>query len=207
MDFPGPFALIGNGKTPTHATIITKLKSIQTFLCVDGGADNLIKLGYKPNILLGDLDSINKNINEYNCQIVSLKSQVKNDMEKSLEWCVKHNIEILDLIGFSGGRDDQNIANLYIMKKFSNKIKMRMYTNHSIIYCINQHINIKTKLGQTISIFSFNDSTIISTTGLKYPLKQSKLNSPSHGISNISLGDHFTIQPSDWVLVFVNHIV
>ena len=31
MNFPGPFALIGNGKTPTHATIITKLKSIKTF--------------------------------------------------------------------------------------------------------------------------------------------------------------------------------
>ncbi len=207
MNFSGPFALIGNGKIPTHATTITKLKSMQTFLCVDGGADKLIKLGFKPNIILGDLDSINKNKNDYNCQIVSLKSQVKNDMEKSLEWCINHNIEILTLIGFSGGRDDQNITNIYIMKKFSDKIKMMMYTNHSIIYCINQHTKIRCELGQTISIVSFNNNTKVATTGLKYPLKQSKLNSPSHGISNISLGDHFTIQSSDWVLVFVNHIV
>ena len=43
MNYKQPCALIGNGSNPTHPTVKDRLKSIKTFLCVDGGADKLIK--------------------------------------------------------------------------------------------------------------------------------------------------------------------
>ena len=37
---------------------------INTFFCVDGGADKLIEMVYKPNLILGDLDSIGDKKNQ-----------------------------------------------------------------------------------------------------------------------------------------------
>ena len=40
---------------------LKKLKNSGTIVALDGGANKLIKLGFKPHIILGDLDSIKKN--------------------------------------------------------------------------------------------------------------------------------------------------
>lgn len=206
MNYKGPYALFGNGPDPTHPIIKDRLKSIKTFFCVDGGADKLLKRGYTPDIILGDMDSIVQKESQYNCKIVPLKDQSKSDMEKSLSWCVKNEIKELDLFGFSYGRDDQHLANLLIMKNYSDKIKMKMYTDNSLIICINEHTNFASKSDQKISLFSFNKDTKITTTGLKYTLNNSGLSSPSHGISNSAKGSSFSVHPSDWVWVIMNYM-
>ena len=78
-----PHALFGNGPKPTHPIAKERLKFINTFFCIDGGADKLVEMGYSPDLILGDLDSINKK-NKYNCDIIYLEDQAKNDLEKSI---------------------------------------------------------------------------------------------------------------------------
>ena len=60
MKYESPYALFGNGSNPRHPIVKDRLKSINTFFCVDGGADKLITMGYTPDVILGDLDSIDK---------------------------------------------------------------------------------------------------------------------------------------------------
>jgi len=206
MKFSGTLVLFGNGEIPTHPIVVRKLKLFNTFLCTDGGADKLLQMGFSPDVILGDMDSISKNKSDYNCETIFLEDQSKSDLEKSLEWCIDNDIKELSLIGFSGGRDDQHFVNLHIMKHFAKKIKMTMYTDHSIIRCINQHMRLDSRKGQTVSIVALNDKTKIKTTGLEYSLNQSGLASSSHGISNTAVGQNFTVHPSDWVWVFTNHM-
>ena len=178
MKYKSPYALFGNGSNPTHPIVKDRLKSINTFFCVDGGADKLITMGYTPDVILGDLDSIDKEKKIYNSTIVHLEDQSKNDLEKSISWCVNQGIKELELFGFSYGRDDHHLANLFIMKNFSDKVKMKMYTDKSLIFCINEHSTFLSEANQTVSIFTFNKKTTITTTGLKYALKNSPLSSP-----------------------------
>ncbi len=206
MKYKYPHALFGNGPSPTHPIVKDRLKSINTFFCVDGGADKLITIGYTPDVILGDLDSINEEKRIYNSAIVHLEDQSKNDLEKSMSWCVNQGIERLELFGFSNGRDDHHLASLFIMKDFSNKVKMKMYTDNSIIFCINEHSTFSSKANQIVSIFTFNKKTIITTTGLKYKLKNSPLTSPSQGISNLATGSSFSVSPSDWTFIIVNYM-
>ena len=206
MKYKSPYALFGNGSKPTHPTVKDRLKSINTFFCVDGGADKLITMGYTPDIILGDLDSIDKENKNYNSTIVYLEDQSKNDLEKSISWCLNQGIEELELFGFSYGRDDHHLANLFIMKNFSDRIKMKMYTDKSLIFCIDKHSTFVSKANQIVSIFTFNEKTTITTTGLKYPLKNSPLTSPSQGISNLTTGSGFSVDPSDWTFIIINYI-
>ena len=201
-----PHALFGNGPSPTHPIIKDRLKSINTFFCVDGGADKLINMGYTPDFILGDLDSIAKKKILYNSTMVYLEDQSKNDLEKSISWCVKQGIEELELFGFSYGRDDHHLANLLIMKDFSNKLKMKMYTDKSLIFCINKHSTFSSKANQTVSIFTFNKKTTITTTGLKYTLNNSPLTFSSQGISNLATGSSFSVTPSDWTFIIINYM-
>ena len=206
MKYKSPYALFGNGSNPKHPTVKDRLKSINTFFCVDGGADKLITMGYTPDIILGDLDSIDKENKNYNSKIVYLEDQSKSDLEKSISWCVNQGIEELELFGFSYGRDDHHLANLFIMKNFSDRIKMKMYTDKSLIFCINKHSTFLSEANQTVSIFTLSEKTLITTTGLKYPLKNSPLTSPSQGISNLTTGSGFSVDPSDWTFIIINYM-
>ena len=206
MKYKYPHALFGNGPVPTHPIVKDRLKLINTFFCIDGGADKLITMGYTPDFILGDLDSIDKKRTFYNSTIVYLEDQSKNDLEKSISWCVNQGIKELELFGLSYGRDDQHLANLFIMKDFSDKIKMKMYTDKSLIICINEHSTFSSKVNQSVSILTFNKKTTITTTGLKYALEDSPLTSSSQGISNLATGSSFSVRPSDWTLIIINHM-
>ena len=205
MKYKYPYALFGNGPKPTHPAIKRRLNLINTFFCVDGGADKLIEMGYKPNLILGDLDSIDKRKNKYGCDIIFLEDQAKNDLEKSISWCIDQGIKELELFGFSHGRDDHHLANILIMKDFSSKVKIKMYTNNSLLLFVNKYFTFSSNPNQKISIISFNQETKITTTGLKYSLQNSSLISPSHGISNIATGTNFTVKPTDWILVIIHY--
>ena len=206
MDLIKPIVLFGNGDLPVHSVSREKLQEAATLICVDGGADKAISLGLEPDIILGDLDSIVKDEKRYQCPAIPLKDQSRNDLEKSLEWCIKQNISEIDLIGFSGGRDDQYLATMEITKKFINEIRMTLYTNFSVIYLINQYTEIQSEPGQIISIASFYPETKITTEGLKYSLNSSALLSPSNGISNIALKNSFKIHTDNWIFIFKNHM-
>ena len=206
MKYKSPYALFGNGPSPLHPIVKDRLKSINTFFCVDGGADKLITMGYTPDVILGDLDSIDKEKKIYNSTIVYLEDQSKNDLEKSISWCVNQGIDELELFGFSYGRDDHHLANLFIMKNFSDRLKMKMYTDKSLIFCINKHSTFLSKENQTVSIFTFNEKTTITTTGLKYAIKNSTLASPSQGISNLTTGSSFSVDPSAWTFIIINYM-
>ena len=119
---------------------------------------------------------------------------------------MNQGIKELELFGFSYGRDDHHLANLFIMKNFSDRIKMKMYTDKSLIFCINKHSTFLSEANQTVSIFTFNKKTTITTTGLKYPLKNAPLSSPSQGISNLSTGSGFSVDPSDWTFIIINYM-
>ena len=71
--------------------------------------------------------------NKYSCDIIFLEDQTKNDLEKSISWCIDEGIKELELFGFSNGRDDHHLANILIMKDFSTRVKIKMYTNNSLL--------------------------------------------------------------------------
>ena len=116
-----PVILIGNGEAPTHPTTLKVIEDANTIICIDGGTDKLLDLGYKPNIILGDLDSLALDSEDYNCKVINLNDQSKNDLEKGLEWCLDNEIQKVSLVGFSGLRDDHGTATLSLLDPFQNK--------------------------------------------------------------------------------------
>ena len=201
-----PIILFGNGEIPYHPIALNKIKGVGTIICVDGGADKLIKLGFKPTCIIGDLDSLSNKPENYGCEFIALTEQSKNDLEKGLEWCLDKGIKEIILVGFSGLRDDHHTAALFALKSFSEKIDITMLTNHSAVRCIKGTSKFKVAKGQLISILASQPDTLIRTTGFEYELSNEKLLSPGNGISNIAISNHIEIDSNDWVWIFINHL-
>ena len=203
--FKGPFVLFGNGESTTHKIPTEILKNAGAILCTDGGADKLMRLGLQPDFILGDMDSLSLDRNEYNCDYIELMDQSKTDLEKSLEWCCENNITELSLVGFSGEQDDHNMAALWTLVSFSEKMDHSFYSNYSLIKCVKGDATLNSLTGQTISIIPARENIEISADGLKYPLNKSILNPPSFGTRNSATVDHFSIQTNGLVWVFLNY--
>ena len=204
LQFKTPIILFGNGVIPKHPVVLNKISKAKSILCVDGGADKLEKIGHYPDLILGDLDSLIDQPEKYECDVIHLDDQSKTDLEKSLEWCFKRGIKDLSLVGFSGGRDDHNVAVLWTLLSYAHRMNLVFYSNYSTVECAKDDASFNTFPGQIISIIPTNKNTIITTQGLKFPLNNSSLNSPGHGISNVAEGDQCTIQSTEWVWVFFN---
>ena len=200
-----PFTIYGNGQIPNHQIPLNKLKKSGTIISIDGAADKLKSLKLDSHIILGDLDSLKKSKSDYKCFVYELKDQSKSDLEKSLNWCIRKRINTVSLIGFSGGRFDHELTSLLLLEYFSDKIQLNYYSDHCEIHSFSGFKTFDSFKGQIISIFSLNLKANISTSGLKYNLKNDLLNSPSNGVSNVSMKEKFSIESTSSIFVIQNY--
>ena len=56
--------IIANGQFPFHDIPLTILSNTDFIISCDGATDLLLK-GYKPNLIIGDLDSISENLENF----------------------------------------------------------------------------------------------------------------------------------------------
>lgn len=171
--------IIANGKSPTNKVVDYFFKkSFNTIICADGGANSAKKLGIIPDYIIGDLDSIDKSVLKYfhkKSRIIQIKRQNDTDVEKCLKFAIKNKFSEVILLGVTGDRLDHTICNLGIIVKFFNKIKMLLVAENSFLIPINSETTIKSKIGETISLYAFNALTRITSSGLKYKLIETQL--------------------------------
>lgn len=171
--------IIANGKSPTNKVVDYFCnKSFNTIICADGGANSAKKLGIIPDYIIGDLDSIDKSVLKYfhnKSRIIQIKRQNDTDVEKCLKFAIKNKFSEVILLGVTGDRLDHTICNLGIIIKFFNKIKMLLVAENSFLIPINSETTIKSKIGETISLYAFNALTRITSSGLKYKLIETQL--------------------------------
>ncbi|NOZ03013.1 MAG: thiamine diphosphokinase [FCB group bacterium] len=199
-----PVVLLANGPFPTHPAPLNILTKAGTLICTDGSADKLVKWGRQPHIVIGDMDSvINK---DYDSSVVWVPTpdQSLTDFEKALIWCIDHKIAALTALGIFGSREDHSLANLFLLARYHDQLALEFVTDHTTIVCMCGTQTFDSFAGQTVSLLPVAP-TSITTSGLKYALRDSPLKNVSQGVSNVSLGSRFTIASSGKLWVFRSH--
>ena len=171
--------ILANGRTPAK-TVINYLREIgySPLFCADGGADSAMKHGIIPEFIIGDLDSIKKETLKYfsgKSGIIQIKRQNDTDVEKCLKFAVRKKYNEAVLLGAIGDRLDHSFCNLGIVIKFFNAVKIRIISDKSILTPYTGNVELKTIMGETISLYGFNERTKITASGLKYPLNKTSL--------------------------------
>ena len=86
-------------------------------ICVDSNLSFFKELDVEPDVIIGDLDTVEINTTSPNSTIVNEENQNKTDLEKSLDYCIAQKIKNIYIIGATGERDDHNLANILIAQQ------------------------------------------------------------------------------------------
>lgn len=185
--------IIANGKITDFDKIKTYIKSDDFIICADGGCDYAEKLGVKPDILIGDMDSVkNKSVDTE--KMVFPEKKDLTDGEIVLEYAIRRNFDEIVLLGFTGGRADHLLTNIMLLAKYPDK-RITVVDEYSEIIFAKSENTVCAAPGSIISIIPINgDLAGVSTEGLYYPLDNETLYfGEGRGVSNVMLSDECRI--------------
>jgi thiamine pyrophosphokinase len=195
-------SLIINGEFPTSKEIMNQIKSSEIIIAIDGATNTLIDCGIIPTVSIGDFDSIDMSNKKKVSQLIYKEDQNKTDLEKTLDWCIENNYLSLSIFGISGKSEDHFLGNFFAINEYCDTISCTIYTDYSTITpCIGKTVFNSFK-GETVSIISFESNNKVNSTDLKYPLDSYKLSPSPRALRNQSLGNNFTIESSEKLMVF-----
>ncbi len=184
-------------------------------LCADGGALQARALGYKPQAIIGDLDSLPAE------QLAAFQAggaeilrhppdKDETDLELALQHCLRIGAAAVTIIGGLGGRLDQTVANIFLLclpELSALPIEHVDGDQATRLLAPGRH-PIAGQIGDTISLIPIASAARgISARGLKYPLRRETLSmGPARGISNVMLADEAHIEFQSGLLLLVHTI-
>ena len=198
-------SVILNGQMPTDDDIINQITNSDYIIAVDGSANKLFDLEIIPDVIIGDLDSL-QNINNKNIELVKTPNQNKTDFRKTLEWCIEKNILNISIFGISGESEDHFLGNYYTLSDFGEKISWKAFTDFSVISPCMGNKKFESFKGQKVSLFCMKGSSTVNSENLEYPLQSYHLKPSDDAVRNLSLEDHFTIESTTTILVFRSRV-
>ena len=198
-------SVILNGQMPANDTIINQITNSDYIIAVDGSANKLFDLEIIPDVIIGDLDSL-QDISNKNIELVKTPNQNKTDFRKTLEWCIEKNILNISIYGISGESEDHFLGNYYTLSDFGEKISWKAFTDFSVISPCIGNKKFESFKGQKVSLFCMKGSSIVNSENLEYPLQSYHLKPSDDAVRNLSLEDHFTIESTTTILVFQSRV-
>ena len=198
-------SVILNGQMPTDDTIINQITNSDYIIAVDGSANKLFNLEINPDVIIGDLDSL-QNIKNKDIELVETPDQNKTDFRKTLEWCIEKNILNISIFGISGESEDHFLGNYYTLSDFGEKISWKVFTDFSVISPCVGNKKFESFKGQKVSLFCMKGSSTINSENLEYTLESYHLKPSDDAVRNLSLEDHFTIESTTTILVFQSRV-
>lgn len=203
--------ILANGEFPSHPVPLEILKRAEFIICCDGAADSLLSEGMEPDLIIGDLDSLNKqNKDRFNDRVILIPEQETNDLTKAFEHSLSLNPSSITILGATGKREDHTIGNISLLSLFGEKtdVPLSMVSDYGVFTPIFNTTNFNSKKGDRVSLFSLDCNIEIESDGLDYPLKDVKFDSWWKATLNIASGDNFTIsfpKGGGRVIVFTTH--
>lgn len=162
-------------------------------ICADGGVQHALAWGLIPDVVIGDLDSLDGDLQAWlegeGCQVlVHPTHKDETDLELALRYAINHGADEILILGALGGRIDQTLANVLLLALPELEgVKTRIVAGDQEMFLIQGQALIEGQVGDTVSLLPVaGDVTGITTEGLEYPLQRGTLKfGPALGVSNV----------------------
>ncbi|MGN0542403.1 MAG: thiamine diphosphokinase [Acutalibacteraceae bacterium] len=160
-------------------------------IAADGGYKYLKQAGIKPDIVIGDFDSLGKEPEGE--KIIRLKPEKDvTDTYAAVSEGIKCGYSRFNIYGALGGRIEHTLANIQLIASLSEKnMQASIFDGSTVITAITAGtLRFDSAYNGYISIFAHSDKcTGVCLRGLKYPLENAELsNMFPLGVSNEFLG-------------------
>jgi len=200
--------IISNGDLK-DIDILKYYNNVDVVICADGGARHLYNRNLKPDIIIGDLDSLDGRILESykNLAVKFEKHPTRKNMtdtELSINYAINIGAREIVLLGATGNRLDHSIANVLILYRLAyENVNMTIIDSHNEIFVVKNILKLRKKEGYFISIIPLVDSKV-TLKGFEYNTNslEFKLGS-TLGISNRIIDEEGLIQVDSGICLVI----
>ena len=170
-------------------------------ICCDGGVRHLQKTGIQPDVIIGDMDSIDPDqLESYSRQGVKIIKHPANkdytDTELALDYAINLKPAAIYIWAALGGRIDHTLSNVFLLEKGKTvSIATYLIDEYCEAFLLNGNVTFSKSAGQTVSLIALSPQVEgITLRGFQYSLDDATLRmGESRCISNIIKEDNATV--------------
>ncbi len=201
--------ILSNGSVKDYTFLQSLVSGTDFFICADGGGMHAYNMGLTPDVLIGDFDSISKEVLNYfrekSSQIISCPSEKdETDTQLAVEYAVSKGASEICMTGSIGSRLDHTYANVGLLVWLLGKgVKGCIKDSSNEVFVTDRYIRLEGKPGDEVSLLALTSRVSgIYTKGLQYKLEDDQLyiDSP-RGISNVFTAAEAEITISEGLLL------
>lgn len=185
-------AVIAYGENINSEELIREIESSDYIICADGGGEMAYRSGIVPHYLIGDFDSINKDVLDFfkkkSVEVIRYQRDKDfTDTELSVYKALEIGCMEISIIAGVGSRIDHSLGNIGLLHLISKKgAKGYIVSKNSCIYLCKDNIQLRGSIGDTVSIIPLlGNAKGINSSGLKFELNNTNIDfGRPIGISN-----------------------
>ena len=204
--------IFANGELPDLHKARLLIQKQDYIICADGGIRHAQALGVSPDLILGDMDSAEKDqLQKFQDAKISIElfPQDKNetDLELALKRALAWGPEKIVIMAALGGRLDQTLANITLLTDPRlSLIDVRLDDGVEEIFFCRDQVRVRGRRGELVSLIPWGSAVSeIKTEGLKWALNAETLYPErTRGISNELLGKSAFISIGSGLLLVVH---
>jgi len=204
--------IFANGNLPDLERARSVLHPDDTLLCADGGTRHALALGLQPDLVVGDLDSLDKS-EWQRLESAGIPIELfphdkdETDLELALGRALEMGPDSLVIVGALGLRIDHTLANLGLLSDPRlAALDARLDDGvEQALFCRTQ-IQLEGVKGDTVSLIPWGVPALdVQTEGLQWPLRGETLHpDKTRGISNKMQGTTARIRVGSGLLLVVH---
>lgn len=185
-------------------------------IAIDGGLEAVNRLHLFPTHIIGDYDTVSKEILEKyvsskQCEIIKLNPEKDlTDTQAAIEKAIELGASYIEIIGGTGTRLDHTFANIHTLQLMLGKCKEAVITNeNNRIRLVDNNfiINKNEQYGKYVSFLPLTEKVEgITLKGFKYPLESFEFNvrkTLSLGVSNEIVDEKASVSVKSGILIMI----
>jgi thiamine pyrophosphokinase len=204
--------IFANGELPDLHKARALIQQDDYIICADGGTRYALALNLKPDLIIGDMDSAEKEqLQNLKNAEVSIELFPHDKNETDLELAIHRAIELdpkqIIIVAALGGRLDQTIANITLLTDPRlATLDVRLDDGVEEIFLCRDQAQVHGRAGNIVSLIPWGGAvTEVQTMNLKWPLhKETLYPDRTRGISNQMLGHSASISIGSGFLLIVH---
>lgn len=193
--------IVLGGDVPSETLLTEQMDKAQLTIAADSGLDAYLRYGKMPNILLGDMDSVDEAAKAQYEKCggrMQVYPRMKDDTDgvAALDYAMAAGAKEIILLGALGGRMDHALANCMLLVRGANRgVQVEIVSERERVLLVRGRRSLSGKVGSLLSLLPLGDAKIRTLEGLFYPLQDYEMRCDYPiGVSNVFVEEEAVVE-------------